>query len=68
MTKYEAIFRRKSVRKYREDEVEERIFVRIREFGKDAVGVRPDIRVKWKIYRASDHNVKGLFQDRKSVV
>lgn len=62
MTKYEAIFRRKSVRKYREDEVEEQIFVRIREFGKDAVGVRPDIRVKWKIYRASDHNVKGLFQ------
>lgn len=62
MTKYEAIFRRKSVRKYTDEKVEERILQEIREFGKDAVGVRPDIPVKWKIYRASDHKVKGLFQ------
>lgn len=62
MTKYEAIFRRKSVRKYREDPVEERIRNQILTFGQDALGVRPDIRIKWKIYRESDHNVKGLFQ------
>lgn len=62
MTKYEAIFRRKSVRKYRNSEVDEKILDEIRMFGKDAVGVRPDISVKWRIYRASDCNVKGLFQ------
>ena len=62
MTKYEAIFRRKSVRKYTNEKVEEGILQEIREFGKDAVGVRPDIRIKWKIYQASDHKVRGLFQ------
>lgn len=62
MTLYEAIFRRKSVRKYKNDEVEGRILEKIKGFGEDAVGIRPDIRVKWKIFRASDRNVKGMFQ------
>lgn len=62
MTKYEAIFRRKSVRKYRADQIDEKILDEIRGFGKDTVGVRSDIRVKWMVYRASDRNVKGLFQ------
>lgn len=62
MTLYEAIFRRKSVRKYKEDEIAGRILEKIERFGEDAVGICPDIRVKWKIYRESDHNVKGMFQ------
>ena len=62
MTKYEAIFRRKSVRKYTNEKVEEGILQEIQGFGRDAVGVRPDIRIKWKIYQASDHKVRGLFQ------
>lgn len=62
MTKYEAIFRRKSVRKYTNEKVEEGILQEIQGFGRDSVGVRPDIRIKWKIYQASDHKVRGLFQ------
>jgi len=62
MTRYEAIFRRKSVRKYRKEEVDEAILEKIRNFGPDTVGVRPDIPVKWRIYKGSDHKVKGLFQ------
>jgi len=62
VTRYEAIFRRKSVRKYREEEIDEKILNKIRQFDQDAVSVRPDIRVKWKIFRASDQNLKGLFQ------
>ena len=59
MTKYEAIFRRKSVRKYTNEKVEEGILQEIQGFGRDAVGVRPDIRIKWKIYQSSDHKVGG---------
>ena len=62
MTKYEAIFRRKSGRKYKKMEVEEPILKKIREYGREAVGYRPDVRVKWKIYKACDRKVKGLFQ------
>lgn len=62
MTLYEAIFRRKSVRKYKDDEIEGRILEKIKRFGADAVGIRPDIRVKWRIFKASDNNVKGMFQ------
>lgn len=62
MTRYEAIFRRRSVRKYRMDVVEEHVLEGIRNFGKKAPGVRSRIRVKWKIYRISDHKVKGMFQ------
>lgn len=62
MTKYEAIFRRKSVRKYKKAEVDEAVLDKIRSFGQDALGVRPDIRVKWRIYKGCDHKVKGLFQ------
>ena len=62
MTRYEAIFRRKSVRKYRDDAVEEHILEKIRGFGKEALGMRPEIRMKWEIYQASDHKVKGMFQ------
>lgn len=62
MTKYEAIFKRKSVRKYKKAEIDEQTLEMIRTFGKDAVGIRSDIRTKWKVYKASDHNVKGMFQ------
>lgn len=62
MTRYEAVFRRKSVRKYRNDVVEEHILKRIREFEREALGIHPKIRMKWEIYRASDHKVKGMFQ------
>lgn len=62
MTRYEAIFRRKSVRKYRDDAVEEQILERIRDFGREALEIRSGICMKWKIYRASDHKVRGMFQ------
>lgn len=62
MTLYEAIFRRKSIRKYKDDEIEERILEKIKRFGADAVGICPDIRVKWKVFKASDKNVRGMFQ------
>ncbi len=61
MTLYDAIFERKSVRKYKNEPIEERILERIGQFGQDAVGIRPDIRVKWKILRKSERNLKGLF-------
>lgn len=62
MTRYEAIFRRKSIRKYKDTEVDGRILEKIGHFEQDAISIRPDIRVKWKILRASDQNLKGLFQ------
>lgn len=62
MTKYEAIFKRKSIRKYRNEAVEEQILEKIRSFGKNALGSCPEIRIQWKIYQASDHNVRGMFQ------
>lgn len=62
MTKYEAIFKRKSIRKYKEDRVEEQILEKIRHYGAHAVGVRQDIQVKWKVYPASDRKVRGMFQ------
>lgn len=62
MTRYEAIFRRRSIRKYKEEEIDEKILNKIRQFDQDAVSIRPDIRVKWKIFRYSDHNLKGMFQ------
>lgn len=62
MTLYEAIFRRKSIRKYKDDEIESRILEKINRFGEDAIGIRPEIRVKWKIFKASDNKVKGMFQ------
>ena len=42
--------------------MEEQILEKIRGFGKDALGVRQGLPVKWKIYQASDHKVKGMFQ------
>lgn len=62
MTRYEAIFRRKSVRKYRNDQIEDRILEKIGRFGEDAIGIRSDIRVKWRIFKSSDRNIKGMFQ------
>lgn len=62
MTLYEAIFRRKSVRKYKEDEIEGWILEKIKKFGADAICIRPEIRVKWKIMKGSDKNVRGMFQ------
>lgn len=62
MTLYEAIFRRKSVRKYKEEEIDGRILAKIGQFGADAVGIRPEIRVKWKVFRADDHKIRGMFQ------
>ncbi len=62
MTLYEAIFRRKSVRKYRNEEIDEKILKQIEQFGADAIGIRSDIRIKWKIFRPTDKKLKGLFQ------
>lgn len=62
MTLYEAIFRRKSVRKYRDEEIDEKILKQIEQFGADTIGIRSDIRVKWKIFRPTDKKMKGLFQ------
>lgn len=62
MTVYEAIFRRRSIRKYRDDKIDEKILNKIRQFEQDAVCIRPDIAVKWKIFRDIDQNLKGLFQ------
>ncbi|MDO4260537.1 MAG: nitroreductase family protein [Eubacteriales bacterium] len=64
MTPYEAIFRRKSVRKYREDEISGKILEKIGRFEEDAIGIRPDIRVKWKILNGADRRLKGLFRVR----
>ncbi|MCD8249161.1 MAG: nitroreductase family protein [Lachnospiraceae bacterium] len=61
MTLYEAIFRRKSIRKYRQDEIDSGILEEMEHFGEDALGIRPDIPVKWKIYRAQERLVKGRF-------
>ena len=59
---YEAIFRRKSVRKYRKEELEERILKKIERFEQMPAGLWPDIRVKWKVFRGDDRRVKGLFR------
>lgn len=61
MTLYEAIFRRKSIRKFRQDEIEERTLEKIRRFGDDTVGIYPDIPVEWKLVRAGEQRLKGLF-------
>ncbi len=61
MTLYEAIFRRKSIRKYRQDEIDSGILEEMEHFGEDALGIRPDIPVKWKIYRAQERLIKGRF-------
>ena len=62
MTRYEAIFRRKSVRKYSWDDLDPRILEIIEHFGSDEDCICPDIRVKWKIFRDGDRNIRGLFQ------
>lgn len=62
MTRYEAIFRRRSIRKYKNEEIDEKVLNKIRQFEQDAVCIHPDIRVKWKIFKGSDQNLKGLFQ------
>lgn len=61
MTTYEAIFCRKSVRKFKKDEVDPWILNDVERFGEYAMGIRPEIKVKWKIVKASDHALKGLF-------
>ncbi|MBS6396903.1 MAG: nitroreductase family protein [Clostridiales bacterium] len=61
MTLYEAIFRRKSIRKYREEEIDGRILEKISRFEEDAICICPDIRVKWKIWKASECGLKGMF-------
>ena len=35
---------------------------KIEKFGEDAIGIRPDIQVKWKIFRKEEHQLKGLFR------
>ena len=47
MTLYEAIFRRRSIRKYKDEEIDEKILNKIVQFGEYAVGIRPENRVKW---------------------
>ena len=61
MTLYEAIFRRKSVRKYKDTEIDSRLLEKIEQYGEDAVGIRPEIRTKWKILKGSDKRLAGLF-------
>ena len=62
MTRYEAIFRRKSVRKYRWEELDPRLLDAVEHFGGDETCICPDIAVRWKIVRYSDRNMKGPFQ------
>ena len=62
MTSYEAIFRRRSIRKYKNDEISPAMLEKIEKFGEDAIGIRPDIQVKWKIFRKEEHQLKGLFR------
>lgn len=40
MTLYEAIFRRKSIRKYRDTEIDPKLLEKIEQYGEDAVGIR----------------------------
>lgn len=61
MTLYDAIFHRKSIRKYKDKEIEKWLLDNIAKFEEDAICIYPDIRVKWKVIPASDHKVKGLF-------
>lgn len=62
MTLYEAIFRRKSIRKFKREEIDEQLLAGIEQYGQTALGLWPDIRVKWKIYRGNDKRIRGLFQ------
>ncbi len=62
MTLYEAIFRRRSVRKYKDTEIEPGLLEKIEQYGEDAVGIRPEIRTKWKIFKGSDKRLAGLFR------
>ena len=62
MTSYEAIFRRRSIRKYKNDEISPAMLEKIEKFGEDAIGIRPDIQVKWKIFRKEENQLKGLFR------
>lgn len=62
MTRYDAIFRRKSVRRYREEEIDQRILERMERFEEDAIVICPDIQVKWKVFRGSEQKLRGLFQ------
>lgn len=62
MTLYEAIFRRRSIRKYKDEEIDEKILNKIARFGEDAVGIRPDIQVRWEVFRASDRKIHGMFR------
>ena len=55
MTSYEAIFRRRSIRKYKNDEISPAMLEKIEKFGEDAIGIRPDIQVKWKIFHKEEH-------------
>lgn len=41
MTLYEAIFRRKSIRKYRDTEIDPKLLEKIEQYGEDAVGIPP---------------------------
>lgn len=61
MTLYEAIFRRKSVRKYKDTPIDGRLLEKIEQFGEDAVGIRPEIRTKWKILQGGTQELGGLF-------
>ena len=62
MTRYDAIFRRKSIRKYKWEELDPRLLETIETFGTDEGQLCPDIRIKWGIFRDTDRNLKGLFQ------
>lgn len=62
MTLYEAIFQRRSIRKYEDVRPDEQVMERIRRFGAELEGLRPAIRVKWSVIGPDDRRqVKGLF-------
>ena len=62
MTRYDAIFRRKSIRKYKWEELDPGLLDTIEKFGTDEGQLYPDTRIKWRIFRDTDRNLKGLFQ------
>lgn len=62
MTRYEAVFSRKSTRKYKNEALDDRILDRILHFGEDEVLLQPDLKFRWKIWKASERNLKGMFQ------
>ncbi len=61
MTLYEAIFRRKSIRKYKMNEIPAQVLERAWHAEQYVYVPDSKIQVKWKIIRGDEHRLKGLF-------